>query len=263
MGAAPKEALVRGVKSAQRVLELLEFFSQWQKPATVKEVCTTLGYPQSSTSMLLRSLCDLGYFDHDPRSGMYVPNIRLALATAWIEADLFSGAGMLRLMTRVRDACGHTVMMGKVEGVHVRHMHVLQGTRKDSAVADLGSRRPLFRSAAGRILLTTVPEKDIALLLRKANALESDPQLRVRLTDALAERAKTKRRGFSLSPGTSMPGIAALAVLVPVPVGRPAISLSVGGPLKAIQAEQHGLHRILEAELEPLRAAARPDRTEP
>ena len=55
-------------------------------------------------------------------------------------------------------------------------------------------------------------------------------------------------------------GIAALAVLVPVPVGRPAISLSVGGPLKAIQAEQHGLHRILEAELEPLRAAARPGR---
>ena len=84
------------VKSAQRVLELLEFFAEWRRPASVKEICQSLGYPQSSTSVLLKSLTESGYFDHELRTGMYVPNVRMALATAWIEEHLFSELGLLR-----------------------------------------------------------------------------------------------------------------------------------------------------------------------
>ena len=41
------------VKSAHRAMELLEFFAQGRRPASVKEISQTLGYPQSSTSVLL------------------------------------------------------------------------------------------------------------------------------------------------------------------------------------------------------------------
>ena len=60
------------VKSAQRVLDILEFFAEWRQPASVNEISQSLGYLQSSTSVLLESLKESGYFDHDLRTGMYI-----------------------------------------------------------------------------------------------------------------------------------------------------------------------------------------------
>ena len=41
------------VKSAGRVLEVFEFFAHRHAPATVSEVTAALGFPLSSTSVLL------------------------------------------------------------------------------------------------------------------------------------------------------------------------------------------------------------------
>lgn len=54
------------VKSAQRVLEL-GFFADWRRPASVKEISQSRGYPQSSASVLMRSLVESGHFDHAAR----------------------------------------------------------------------------------------------------------------------------------------------------------------------------------------------------
>lgn len=108
------------VKSAQRAFELLEFFAEWRRPSTVKEISNALHYPQSSTSILMRSLHESGFFNHDPRTGMYAPNIRLALATAWIGEQLFPDRSLLRLMEHVQEARGLTVMIGKQDPLHVR-----------------------------------------------------------------------------------------------------------------------------------------------
>ena len=244
------------VKSAQRVLELLEFFAETRRPALVKEVAQTLGYPQSSTSVLLKSLVESGYFDHESRSGTYVPNVRLALATAWIEEQLFSEQGLLRLMQSIVDGCGHTVMIGTQQGVHVRYLHVLQATRAGRFVAKIGSLRPLFRSAPGRMLLTTRPEKDIGLLLRKANALEPDSRLHADLPSVLADRREAIRAGYAISLGTSMPGASALAILLPVPRGQEPLTLSVGGPMQEIESERASLIDLLRRATEPFRQAA-------
>jgi DNA-binding IclR family transcriptional regulator len=49
------------VKSAHRVLEVLEYFAQGSGKATVMQIANDLAYPQSSTSVLLASLAKLGY----------------------------------------------------------------------------------------------------------------------------------------------------------------------------------------------------------
>ncbi len=248
------------VKSAQRVLELLEFFAETRRPARIKEIAQTLGYPQSSTSVLLKSLVESGYFDYESRSAMYVPNVRLALATAWIEEQMFTDQGLLRLMQSVLDACGHTVMIGTQQGVYVRYLHVLQATREGRFLAKIGSLRPLFRSAPGRMLLTTHEEREIGLLLRKANALETDPALHIDLKNALADRTDALRRGHALSTGTSMPGASAIAILLPVPPGREPLTLSLGGPRAEILGERERLVALLQDSVALFRAASDPDR---
>jgi len=246
------------VKSAQRVLELLEFFAEERRPAAVGVIAQALGWPQSSTSVLLRGLCDTGYLDQDPRTGLYAPNARIALATAWIQEHLYSEHNLLRLMEGVLDQTGHTVMIGVRRGVHVRYLHVLQATREGRFLAKTGSLRPLFRSAAGKMLLTMLPEREIAMLLRKANALETDPANRSEFADVVRELEVIHRQGYAVSMGTSMPGAAALATLIPVARDREPMTLSVGGPMREVRGDRQRLAAILHSAVEPIRRATQP-----
>lgn len=245
------------VKSAQRVLELLEYFAEAQRGATVKEISQTLGYPQSSTSVLLKGLAQAGYFDHDARTGLYEPHVRLALITAWIEQRVFSEQGLLRMMQKILDDCGHTVMIGKREGCHVRYLHVLQATRPGRFVAKIGSLRPLFRSAPGKVLLSTVLERDVPGLWRQAMALENDARHRATLEQVLAERKQVQKQGWAMSLGTSIPGAAGLAILLPVPAGQDALTLSVGGPIAEIRRDRATLVALLNAHVDTLRQVVR------
>jgi len=244
------------VKSAQRVLELLEFFAEERRPAPVGVIAQSLGWPQSSTSVLLKGLAESGYLDHDPRTGQYVPNVRIALATAWIQEHLYSEHNLLRLMEQLRQDTGHTVMVGVRRGVQVRYLHVLQATREGRFVARTGSLRPLFRSAAGKVLLSALPEREVAMLLRKANALEADAALRLEFPAVRRELQQVRAQGWAMSMGTSMPGAAALAVRVPVARDREPMSLSVGGPMREVAAERDALVARLQAAVEPIRRAA-------
>lgn len=53
------------VKSATRVLELLEFFAEHRIPMSTADVVNVLGYPQSSTTVLLQTLTRLRYLEYD------------------------------------------------------------------------------------------------------------------------------------------------------------------------------------------------------
>ena len=95
------------VKSAGRVLEIFEFFAHRHGPATVSEVAGTLGFPLSSTSVLLKSLLALGYLEYEPRAREYQPTIRFAVLGTWIFERLFADEEEIpRLMDELQAETG-------------------------------------------------------------------------------------------------------------------------------------------------------------
>ncbi|MBB6564125.1 DNA-binding IclR family transcriptional regulator [Acidovorax soli] len=241
------------VKSAQRVLDLLEFFAEERRPASVGVIAQSLGWPQSSTSVLMKCLAESGHFDLDAQAGQYAPSVRLALATAWIQEHQYSERNLLRLMEQVQAETGHTVMVANRRDTHVRYLHVLQSTREGRFTARSGALRPLFHSAAGKMLLSTLAQREVASLLRKANAQEVEPGKRRDFADVCQEITTIRAAGYALSRGSAMPGAAALAVLLPVAQGREPMTLSLGGPIREIESEFDALLATLRKAVEPIR----------
>src|SRR5690606_35115741 len=76
-------------RSIKRTLEVLEFFDAEHPAVSVSEISRALGYPQSSTSILLKSLMELGYLHYDKVTRTYRPTARVALLGRNVQSYLF------------------------------------------------------------------------------------------------------------------------------------------------------------------------------
>src|SRR5690606_38656604 len=83
------------VKSAGRALQILEYFDAVQREASVSEISRALHCPQSSTSVLLRSLVHLGYLQNDRYRRTYYPTRRVSLLGNWVDPAIVQQGTLL------------------------------------------------------------------------------------------------------------------------------------------------------------------------
>ncbi|MDR3474288.1 MAG: helix-turn-helix domain-containing protein [Devosia sp.] len=249
------------VKSVGRTLALLELFDELKRPATVMEIARALGCPQSSTSALLHSMVALGYCEFNPASRTYIPTARVALLGMWLEASLLHNGAVLRLLNDVNEQTGEHVLLAVRHGLEVRYIYTLAARHPDRPHIRTGTIRRLGRSGAGNLFLATQPDNQIATLVRRINAEETDPAYRIELKPLMVEVAEIRERGYSLSIDRVTPGIGGVNVLLPqINRTQPmAISLS---SLSGIVTRQHedivqcirdSIARHLDQDLPPIR----------
>lgn len=106
------------VKTALRVIEIIEIFSREQKPLALSELARELNAPASSCLALVRTLLSLGYlYETSRRQGYYPTGRLLAMAQRITKADPV----LERLSPSLRELCaitGETVVLGKLTSLN-------------------------------------------------------------------------------------------------------------------------------------------------
>ncbi|QRR33991.1 helix-turn-helix domain-containing protein [Hydrogenophaga sp. YM1] len=246
------------VKSAQRVLQLLEFFAHDKRRATVMQVATALDYPQSSTSMLLGTLETLGYLRYEASERTYIPTLRVMLLGSWLQDELFGSGSLISAMNALRERTRETVMVGLRQGIHVRFILSLRGPRSTTLQYPVGVLRPVCRSAVGKILLSALPNSEILKIARRANA-EAQPEDKVPTGELMTEIAAIRERGWALTVDYPLPDRATLAMALPPIPDQPAMALIVGTRKARMAENQERYVRELRATCESLASQLRGD----
>ncbi len=202
MGADPAGSDPALVKSAGRVLQILEMFDEIQREARVSEIAERLKVPQSSTSVLLKSLVRLGYLDYDPASRSFLPSPRVALLGAWLDKGPVRDGSLVRMLEHLSERTGGTVILAARNAIFSQYVHVLQARTAMRFHVPPGTRRLVVWSATGTALLADSPEAEI----RAAGP----PHERRGAGRAAADRAGGR-------PGQSGPTAAGRALLLPRP----------------------------------------------
>ena len=186
------------IKSAQRVLQIFEFFADIRKPSSATEIANNLGFPQSSTSMLLRSLVTLGYLDYHPEVRTFEPTIRLSLLGGWIPRRIDIASHIIARLNWLHEETGETVVLAEQHRSYVRYIYVLQKPVAGvSYYIRPGTLRPACISAAGRMLMTQNSEQEVLAIIHRANADEPDPDAWINRKEFLAELDTCRGEGFS------------------------------------------------------------------
>lgn len=232
------------VKSAQRVVEVFEYFAQRRAPATLTQICSALDYPPSSTFALLNTLRDLGYLDYSGDDRTFVPTVRAALLGLWVNDALLQDGTIVQLMYRLRDETGCTVVLGIQGGDQVQYIHVVKGTdAADRTDVASGALRPLLRSAMGLVILALKSRSELRALVSRINAQEP-PAHQVRFNELLVRVEECRERGYAYSEGLSTPGSGTITMLLAAPQHQPPMVLGLGGRITALRANHD---RFLEA----------------
>jgi DNA-binding IclR family transcriptional regulator len=185
--------------------------------------------PQSSTSVLLRSLVDLGYLEYLPQGRLFRPTVRVTLLGDWLKRDLPADILSERL-DELQERTRETVLVGRQNGSEIQYIYTLRPDEGLQYYMQPGARQPLSTSASGRALLSLLSDQAVKRIVRR-NAAETGLHLdEARVLEAVAE---TRRTGFS-ETDTAISGdreTHAIATLIPRKPGAEPISLAVAGPM--------------------------------
>lgn len=128
----------------------------------VGELSTTMGWPKSSTSRLLKAMCGLGLLERDPLTRHYRAGlIMLELAHQYRAGEPLVEAADSTLADLTRRT-GHATGISLLDGIDVVVLRSRAGTQPLRVVTPPGERAPAWATSTGRVLLARLPDAEIA-----------------------------------------------------------------------------------------------------
>ncbi len=231
------------VKSAGRALQVLEFFDEVQREARVAEIADALGYPQSSTSVLLKCLTQLGHLDYDPVSRTFLPTPRVTLLGTWLDKGPVRNGTLTRMLEEISCKTGDTVILAARNGIYSHYVHVIQASRAMRFHVPRGSRRLVVWSATGFALLSGASADEIRALVLRTNAEASGERPPIDLRRVQSHVQRGRDEGHVFSKGLVTPGAGSIAVPLPSGIDRRErpLAVAVSGPLDDFIRREHAI----------------------
>lgn len=232
------------VKTALRVIEIIEIFAREGRPLSLTELSRQLGAPVSSCLNLLRTLTGLGYlYETAPRQGYYPTGRLLAMAQRIARADpILEKIGPT--LAALRDAVTETVVLAKLgPDAAVVYLEVFPSPHPISYVADPGAQRHLHSNSLGKALMSLMSEQERARLLKSRKLEKLTGRTLVTLEEIEREIAVSRERGWFQNLGESIPDVGAVAW--PLQISGAEYAVSIAGPLYRIQPNLENLAQQL------------------
>ena len=226
------------VKSADRGLKLFELFASKQEPLSVSQIATSMDIPQSSASMLVQSMVDLGYLERNVEDRTYYPTFRIALLGTWIRRRHKRTGRLPRFVAELAKETGETVVLATKNGISAQYVMVQLGPDPLRLHVESGVKRPLVCCAPGWALLSFLPDREINKIIRKTRAETDNDYWRQTAEQAAGQIKLAQKNGWVMSDGQTTPGASSVAILLPAAAARIPVAISVGGPSERIHSNK-------------------------
>lgn len=258
-----QRAKIVAVKSADRVLDLLELLSRKAKPLSHTELALALGIPKSSLTQLLRNLLGRGYLTYAPGPNTYAlgPAVFALLRTRDNNVDLIAAARPI--LERLTAATHESSALSLFRKDYVERVCGVDSPQALTYRMSPGTRFLLYSSSIGKAVLAALPQAERERYLTRVKLVPKTEATVKSLAELRRQLARAMREGVAYSHGEHMPGVSAIAIAVRRPDGYPAGAVNVAIPsiryaasLKALcvrelLAARNALEREIPADLAP------------
>ena len=238
------------VKSAWRVVEILDLLGEEPQGLTISEISRRLGIARSSAHGLVQTLLRSGYIHTDggdrKRFRLGVRLIQLGLNVAdSLDVRSVARPHLERLVARTHETAFLALPLG---GELVYVDKIVSDVREVRTDLRLGARRPLHCTSLGKALLAAISDASVReavkeLGMRRATSSSIDSASAL-VTDLQA----TRDRGYSIDRHEAVVGVCCVGAPIRDHLGKPRAAISVSTIDQLFRPEELG-PEVLEAAL--------------
>ncbi|MFC7365660.1 IclR family transcriptional regulator [Bhargavaea changchunensis] len=238
---------VMSVKSAERVMDVIDYLVNAEEPATLMELSECLGIPKSSMSQLLSTMMRKQYLTKD-QANRYKLGHKLITAgnRARVSNDIYSVS--IPVLKQTIQRTGETLFLGIRSGKEVIYLAKVDSDQSMRTAAQPGSRKPLYCTGLGKTFLAFENRETSDRLIEE---IEMKRHTRNTITDPdeLKRAAESYRNeGFVIDDEEGEQGIYCIAAPIFDESGKIIAALScAGGKDRILEKHQLVIDEITDA----------------
>ncbi len=217
----------------------------------VCDLVAALDAPQSSVSMLLKTMVSDGYLDFSAETREYCPSLRVANLCGWVSQLPDRPNAIDEAMQNLARQTGETAILGRLDGIQVQYVAVVHSRRALNVAAVSGAKLPPHLSAIGIVLMGAIDNERVRLLLRHHNAEFGLGCNAAHIEKTLAEVRLARELGHYQSASMANPGQGVIASLLPSPIRGQRYALGVGAPIAHLQMHRREYYDCLVNSIAP------------
>lgn len=195
---SPARSSDGAVKSARRVLVILELLTAREKALTFSEIAEATGFPLSSLHGLMRTLVDSEWASYDKGSRRYSLGIRTLEAGDVYRRATGLADRALPVMRQIRDEIHETVQLAVLSGRYCVYVAKVDGGRPVRLDSEVGRRLPAHATGIGKMLLSGLSEPQLRRLLDAVELEKFNEHTISDLDELEVHLADVRRKGFSI-----------------------------------------------------------------
>lgn len=218
------------VKSAGRVLTLIQLLTEHGQGLTFTELQEVTGWPRSSLYGLVRTMAERNHLSFNSQTQKYRIGIRLWEAGQGFEKGVELVDLAMPHLEAAREQLGETVQLAVLDGIENIYIAKSEASHTLRLASFVGARLPAFATGIGKVLLAGLEEAELDHRLRNVILFAYTSTT---ITDMVALREvlrKIRTQGYALDNQEYSLGVCCYAVPIYGSKGTVVASVSVSIP---------------------------------
>jgi len=228
------------VKSASRVLDVIEYIVGCPKPPTFGVIQENLGIPKSSLSYLLQDLLMRDYINIDEERKVYYAGLKLiqigaiSMNNTNISREI---ALATKKLSKELEVTSHAAIL---DGRFVVYIAKSQSTTDFSLVTNIGFRIPAHATAVGKVLLAALLPGDLLMRLQNVELERYTEHTIISLKKLQEDLVTIAKNGYAIDNQEIIPGGICIAAPICDKTNKVFAALSATLPVNGIDDEALG-----------------------
>ena len=225
------------IKSAERTLDLLEFFADHVgSPQSLSDITRALGIPKSSAFGLIKTLENRGYV-YEYRGQYSLGQQVFVLGMAYLHHnDLAERAQPVIQDLNMRS--GETVHFAVLDGAEVLYLSIKESPHPFRVVSQVGMRIPAHVTAVGKALLAERATEDLLSLYEGIGFVALTPASITSRGVLFDELERVRAQGYAFDDEESNLGVQCVAAPVRDATGAAVAAISITAPTVRMERER-------------------------
>jgi len=232
-----REARSAPVGVISKVLRIFEALNASPAGLHLREVAAQTEINKSTAYRFLAHLESEGYLFRDD-SGAYLVGPRLVRLGSGSTYQMTLRKISRPVLQDLRNKTGETVNLGILDGQDVFYVDVVQSRHPFRMVSRIGTSRPLYCTAMGKVLTALLPGTEKERVLASLRFERFTPHTITQLPQLKEELERTQQRGYGLDNEEATLGARCVSAPVVLDGGRLTAAVSVAGPTTRIAPDK-------------------------